>query len=106
MGIPESVSLHRGTDPREGIPMSAIVLKVRFAVKERLLRQLRRCGVAGVRTRYLIVINLLNGRGAYETADVLGVHNTTVYRVARRFRERGEWGLLDGREDNGAAKLD
>ena len=85
--------------------MSAIVLKVRFAVKERLLRQLRRCGVAGVRTRYLIVINLLNGRGAYETADVLGVHNTTVYRVAKRFNQYQEAGLWDAREDNGAQKL-
>ena len=56
--------------------------------------------------RYLIIINLLNGRGAYQTAEVLKVHNTTVYQVARRFRERGEWGLLDGREDNGVCKLD
>lgn len=42
----------------------------------------------------------------YETADVLGIHNTTVYQVAKRFRQRGEWGLLDGREDNGVSKLD
>jgi transposase len=56
--------------------------------------------------RYLIVVNLLNGRRAYQTAGVLGVHNTTVYQVAKRFRQRGEWGLLDGREDNGINKLD
>jgi transposase len=86
--------------------MSAILPRVRFAVKERLLRNLRRCRQAGTRVRYLIVINLLSGRGAYETAEALGVHNTTVYRVARRFREHGEWGLLDGREDNGTTKLD
>jgi transposase len=67
---------------------------------------LRRCRQAGLRVRYLIVVNLLSSRGAYRVAELLGVHNTTVYRVARRFRERGEWGLLDGREDNGAAKLD
>jgi hypothetical protein len=42
---------------------------------------------AAVRIRYLIVINLLNGRSAYQTAEVLRVHNTTVYRVARRFRD-------------------
>jgi transposase len=52
------------------------------------------------------MINLLNGRSAYETADVLGIHNTTVYRVAKRFREQGEWGLYDAREDNGQTKLD
>ena len=86
--------------------MPPIVPKVRFAVKQRLLRNLRRCRQAGLRLRYLIVINLLNGRGAYATAEALGVHNTTVYRVAKRFREHGEWGLLDGREDNGTAKLD
>jgi transposase len=67
---------------------------------------LRRCRDAGLKTRYLIIINLLNGRGAYETADVLKVHNTTVYRVAARFRVYEEAGLLDGREDNGEAKLD
>jgi transposase len=86
--------------------MPAILLKVRFAVKERLLRNLRRCRQAGLRLRYLIISNLLNGRGGYQTAAVLGVHNSTVYRVAQRFREQGEWGLLDGREDNGSAKLD
>jgi transposase len=56
--------------------------------------------------RYLVIINLLNGRKPYATADVLGVHNTTVYRVAKRFRERGEWGLFDGREDCGTGKLE
>ncbi len=86
--------------------MTPIVPEVRFAVKQRLLRNLRRCREAGLRLRYLIVINLLGGRGAYPTAAALGVHNTTVYRVAKRFREGGEWGLLDGREDNGTTKLD
>jgi transposase len=86
--------------------MRVIVPKVRRSVKERLLRNLRRCRQAGLRLRYLIIVNLLSGRGAYRTAEVLGAHNTTVYRVAGRFRGQGEWGLLDGREDNGAAKLD
>jgi len=85
--------------------MSSIVPKVRFCVKERLVRHLRRCRHAGLRTRYLIIINLLNGRGAYETADVLGVHNTTVYRVAKRFGLYQEAGLCDAREDNGGEKL-
>jgi transposase len=74
--------------------MPAILPKVRLAVKQRLLRNLRRCRQAGPRLRYLIVLNLLGGRGAYQTAEALGVHNTTVYRVARRFRAHGEWGLL------------
>jgi transposase len=86
--------------------MCSILPGVRFSVKEKLCRSLRGCHNAGVRVRYLIVINLLNGRSAYETADVLGVHNTTVYRVAQRFRKRGEWGLWDAREDNGNNKLE
>jgi transposase len=86
--------------------MSVILPRVRYGVKEKLLKHLRQCRHAALRLRYLIVINLLSGRGAYEVAAVLGAHNTTVYRVARRFRQQGEWGLLDGREDNGAAKLD
>lgn len=85
--------------------MSLIVPKVRFSVKERLLCHLRRCRNAGLRTRYLIIINLLNGRGAYETAEVLGIHNTTVYRIAKRFCRYQEAGLLDAREDNGGEKL-
>jgi transposase len=86
--------------------MIAILAGVRYSVKEKLCKQLRRCRNAGVRVRYLIIINLLNRRSARQTAAVLGVHNTTVYRVARRFREHGEWALWDAREDNGETKLD
>lgn len=86
--------------------MSSIVPAVRYSVKQKLLRNLRQCRDSRTELRYLIVVNLLNGRGAYPTTAVLGVHNTTVYQVAKRFRERGEWGLLDGREDNGTSKLD
>lgn len=98
---PQATSLGTG-----GIPMPTIVLKVRYAVKERLLKNLRRCRQAGTRLRYLIVLNVLNGRSARTTADVLKLHNTTVYRVLRRFRAYGEAGLVDGRADNGADKLD
>ena len=59
--------------------MSSILPGVRFSVKEKLCKQLRRCRLAAVRIRYLIVFNLLNRRPAYQTAEVLGVHNTTVY---------------------------
>jgi transposase len=86
--------------------MPAIVLKVRFAVKDRLLKNLRRCRNAGTRLRYLMVLNVLSGRSARTTAEVLKVHNTTVYRVIARFRAYGEAGLVDGRADNGVDKLD
>jgi transposase len=85
--------------------MRTIVLKVRYAVKERLLKNLRRCHNAGLRQRYLIVINLLNKRSVQATAAVLQVHSTTVYRVVKRFQAYGEAGLADGRADNGSDKV-
>jgi len=90
----------------ERIPMATIILKVRYAVKQRLLKNLRRCRSAGMRLRYVVIINVLNGRSARATAEVLQVHNTTVYRVLDRFQTYGEAGLADGRADNGADKVD
>jgi transposase len=86
--------------------MCSILAGVRSSVKQKLCRQLQHCRIASVRLRYLMIINLLNGRSARQTAEVLGVHNTTVYRVAGRFRNHSEWGLWDAREDNGETKLD
>ncbi len=85
--------------------MTSILGRVRFSVKQKLGRHFRRCRNAGVRIRYLMLINLLKGRSARQTGEILGVHNTTVYRVAGRFKAHGEWGLWDAREDNGATKL-
>src|SRR5919201_1811472 len=89
----------------KGIPMAPIVLKVRYAVKERLVKALRRCRDAGARLRHLIVLNVLSGRSARDTADVLKVHNTTVYRVLGRFRAHGEAGVCDGPAGNGSGKV-
>jgi transposase len=86
--------------------MSPIILKVHFAVKQRLLKNLRSCHGAGTKLRFLIVINILNGRSVEQTSAVLQVHSTTVYRVLGRFQAFGEAGLADGRADNGADKLD
>jgi transposase len=86
--------------------MNGIVPKVRFCVKEQLLKSLRRCRKAQVRLRYLVVINVLNGRSVAEIEAVLTVHNTTIYRILTRFRAYGEVGLWDGRIDNGPMKLD
>jgi transposase len=103
MGIP--LNKTPGHKAQGGIPMAAIVPPLKWSVKEKLKKRFRQCRSAGVRIRYLIIFNLLHGRGAYEIADRLHVHNTTVYRVARRFRERGEVSLWDRREDNGEPKL-
>lgn len=68
--------------------MPAIVLHVRYSVKQRLLKNLRRCRNPEVRLHYLMVLNVLNGRSARVTAEVLHVHNTTVYSVLALFRKR------------------
>jgi transposase len=86
--------------------MTTILPQLRFSVKQRLLQNFRCCRDAGTRTRYLILFKLQAGRSPEAIADFLGIHRDTVYRVAQRFRERGELGLLDGRRHNGANKLD
>jgi transposase len=86
--------------------MTAIVPHLRYSAKQRLLKHLRRCRTAGLKTRYLIIVNLLSGRSAEVTAEVLGVGRSTVYAVAQRFRTAGEAGLVDRREENGPHKLD
>jgi transposase len=85
--------------------MSSILPTLPRSVKEKMQQRFRKCSAAAVRVRYLIVFNLLRGQGAYATAALLQVHNTTVYRVAKRFRERGEVSLWDRREGNGEVKL-
>jgi transposase len=86
--------------------MTTILPKLRLAVKERLLKNLRRCRAAGLRTRYLIVLTYNEGRCVADIAQTQKVHRDTVYRVLRRFRCCGEFGLLDRRVNNGANKLD
>src|SRR5258708_7505933 len=85
--------------------MALILPKPGFFVKQRFEKRFQECRQARVRVRYLIIINVWNGRSARVIEEVLKVNNTTVYRVVKRFRERGEASLWDGREDNGVEKL-
>jgi transposase len=84
--------------------MDGIIPELRFAGKQKLIRRMRKCRDAELKTRYLIIVNLFK-RGPTETAAALHIARSTVYRVAARFRTLGEWGLLDRREDNGQLKL-
>jgi transposase len=86
--------------------MDGIVPSVRYSDKVKLCRRLPTCVDARLRTRYLIVLNLISGRSARDTAAAVGVGKSTVYRVAERFREWGEPGLVDRREENGKRKVD
>lgn len=85
--------------------MDGIIICLGRCAKRRIKRKLRECEDAELARRYLIVINLDEGRPPTEIARILHVSRTTVYRVAWRFRECGEAGLIDRREDNGAAKV-
>jgi transposase len=85
--------------------MALILPRPSYFVKQRFLKHFQRCRQAGVRVRYLIILNVWSGRSAREIEKVLNVHHTTVYRVVKRFRERDEAALWDGREDNGQEKL-
>jgi transposase len=53
----------------------------------------------------LTILNLDEGRSVADTACALGVSESTVRRLRRRFLEHGEAGLVDRREDNGDTKL-
>ena len=70
--------------------MSSIVPKVSWFVKLKMRKRFRKCRSAGVRVRFLIVFNLWNGRGTHEIESILKVHNTTVYRLAKRFLRVGQ----------------
>jgi len=85
---------------------TGIVPSVHPACKDKLSRHFRQCRDARLRTHYIIVIGLLNGHTPPHMASVLQLHRATVYRVAARFREQGEVGLFDRREDNGERKVD
>lgn len=86
--------------------MSGIVPELRWSDKERLCQHLGQCTERRERARYLIIVNLLNGRSVADVVGVLHVGRSTVYDVAKRFRECGEAGLIDRREENGERKLD
>lgn len=85
--------------------MPRIIPMFSWLVKEQMRKRLVKCRIALVRTRYLIIFNLWHGRKVAEIETILSVHNTTIYRVARRFSEHGEASLWDGREGNGTEKL-
>src|SRR4051812_9038709 len=95
----------QATRLEKGAAMSTILPPLRLSVKERLLKNLKRCRDAGLRTRYLIIITLNEGRSPVQVAAAQKVHRDTVYRTAKRFRQCGELGLLDRRANNGPRKL-
>jgi transposase len=85
--------------------MPPIVFKLRFTVKQRLLKLLRQCREAAGKIKILILISVSNGRTPQQAADTFRVHRTTVYRLLQRFQRTGEDALMDHRRSNGPRKL-
>ena len=74
--------------------------------KNLIREQSRHCQDAALKMRYLIIVDLMNGQTVAVTVSALQVGRSTVYAVAKRFREDGEAGLVDRRKENGKRKLD
>jgi hypothetical protein len=58
--------------------MEGIMPRLRQSAKERLLKNMRKCREAGLKVRYLIVVNLVQGRSADETAQAVKVSHSAV----------------------------
>lgn len=86
--------------------MERIVIRLGRSRNRRLSRKARQVEDPKLAKRYLIVVNLDEGRTVADTARALGVSETTVRRVRSRFLDCGEAGLVDRREENGDRKLD
>ncbi|MDP9176038.1 MAG: helix-turn-helix domain-containing protein [Planctomycetota bacterium] len=83
---------------------TSIVLSV--SQRHRLIREAARTKDAALRTRYMIVRHTAEGKSQREIARMLGCSVSTVKRTRTRWRESGEAGLMDRREDNTPAKAD
>lgn len=73
---------------------------------KRLLKKLRSVKDAQTRLRYLIILNLDEGRSVAEVASVLKVARSTVYGTMNAYLQHGLPALEDGRKNNGTRKAD
>lgn len=73
--------------------------------RRRLLRSARKTRDANLRTRYMIVIHSAACKSQSQIAAMLGCSVSTVKRTRGRWREYGQAGLIDRREDNGPPKV-
>ena len=85
--------------------MAGIVPEARYSEKERIRSQIRKCSDGDLRIRYLILSNLWGGRSISGIIDALQIGKSTIYKVAARYRELGEAGLVDQRKFNGKRKV-
>lgn len=85
--------------------MKGIVVCLGRSCNRRFRKLARQTKDSKLARRYLIMLNLDEGRSVADTACALGVSESTIRRLRRRFLQQGEAGLVDRREDNGETKL-
>ena len=85
--------------------MEGIFSQEASCAKQRLGERLKWIRDAELRTRYLIVIHLLEGQTVTWIARTLKISRNTVYRTQQRYETEGEPGLFDRRSENGERKV-
>src|SRR3989442_31836 len=84
----------------------AAQLSLARPTRRRLVRLDRATRDADLRIRCRVVLKVAEGMSCREAAHALGCASSTSARIVARFRRHGEAGLIDGRHDNGNAKVD
>ena len=85
--------------------MEGILSQEASRAKQRLYERLKWIRDAELRTRYLIVIHLLEGQTVTWISRTLKISRNTVYRTKQRYETEGESGLFDRRSENGERKV-
>ena len=85
--------------------MEGIFSQDALCAKDDLRERLKSILDAELRTRYLIVVHLLEGQTVTWIARSLKISRNTVYRTRQRYETEGEAGLYDRRSENGERKL-
>ncbi len=86
--------------------MHRIVIHISERVKDRLQRCQRSTRDARLALRCQIILHASARHSSWSIAEMVGCSRSWASRVIRRFREFGEAGLQDRREDNGTVKVD
>src|SRR4029077_19815157 len=85
--------------------MEGIFSQEASCAKQRFRERLKWIRDAELRTRYLIVIHLLEGQTVTWISRTLKISRNTVYRAKQRYEMEGEPGLFDRRDENGERKV-
>src|SRR5512140_2886957 len=73
--------------------------------KEAFRAEVCRIKDAATRIRFLVILHTAEGHSQWRIGEMLACSVRTVARVQQRFRQHGVEGLMDGRGDNGTAKV-